>query len=102
MKSTTSPRPNPGDLVSLSIKLPTTPPRATPKSTDQERVSMLLEYHNIAKAAIAEIIAKTEVAPNPIEKAAESLKTKFSLTTSPSSETDFPGCRFSIASALVN
>jgi hypothetical protein len=73
-----------------------TPPSSTPAITAHPVVSILKLNQSKTRTALDEMMVKIHVAPNPMEKAAESLNTRFNFTKLPRKSIGCPGFRVSI------
>ena len=76
MKSTTCPLGKPGALKSRSIRLPHTPPRASPPRISQLLVLNFGPNHKSASATELEMSVKIQVLAPPRENAARSLNAR--------------------------
>lgn len=101
-KSTTWPSGKPGERVSRSMRFPTMPPSKTARVSDQERAVVLVISQMTTSAAMLEIRVKIQVAPKPIENAAESFQIRKNWSTSPTNGTERNFGRFSMAKFLVH
>ena len=101
MKSMTWPRRNPGSRRRRSMRLPTAPPRTSPRATAQERDARFRETRMMIATTKDAMSAKIHVCPVAKEKAAPGLRTRTSPRARPSSAVCRPSDSAESAHCLV-
>src|SRR5215207_8742375 len=96
MKSMTWPTPNPGSRRSRSVRLPSTPPSRSPKTSAHASERMRRANHAMNVMTPAARIVKIQVMPLASEKAAPGFRTNCHCSTLPRTGTASPSARFAM------